>query len=193
MERITSFSSATFGYICPVSSYAGYLTAKREWYEGILSSLVSVFFPGEGDIILIYTSILSADVLKSITNFIQISLFTRLGSAVVSKPRLAALRVDNIPQPQVADLLDLLYPGSELDVFLVPQSLRQADQDRLLPVPPRAHHEWKAELGLVPVGESIDRDEDRRVQGRRHGFSPVGATFPIYIVHCVLAEFQWGQ
>ena len=30
-------------------------------------------------------------------------------------------------------------------------------------------------------------------QGRRHGFSPVGARFPIYIVHCVLAEFQWGQ
>ena len=30
-------------------------------------------------------------------------------------------------------------------------------------------------------------------QGRRHGFSPVGAKFPIYIVHCVLAEFQWGQ
>ena len=29
--------------------------------------------------------------------------------------------------------------------------------------------------------------------GRRHGFSPVRAIFPIYIVHCVLVEFQWGQ
>ena len=29
--------------------------------------------------------------------------------------------------------------------------------------------------------------------GRRHGFPPVGARSPIYIVRRVLAEFQWGQ
>ena len=39
----------------------------------------------------------------------------------------------------------------------------------------------------------VEQSAVGRRQGRRHGFSTVGARFPIYIVHCVLAEFQWGQ
>ena len=39
----------------------------------------------------------------------------------------------------------------------------------------------------------LTTEYSRRLQRRRHGFSPVWAKFPSYIVHCVLAEFQWGQ
>ena len=65
---------------------------------------------------------------------------------------------------------------------------------------------WGLALSSVPLGSALTRGPDRaglvkvfiywcvRVkQGRRHGFSPVGAIFLIYIVDCVLPEFQWGQ
>ena len=46
---------------------------------------------------------------------------------------------------------------------------------------------------LVHGPQGVIQTEAERRQGRRHGFPPVGTRSLIYIVHCVLAKFQWGQ